>query len=124
MFPEIPVGRWQGKFLGGKDISHGSYNVQMATRRAVYMDLASMLGEQAFCWIFVVFMHDGSENHLALEQASDYFHDLYGGSLVHLWDLKPVHDCCNVAEKGAGSTCSLSISYHSCAAKTPKRSDR
>jgi len=99
MFPQIPLGVGGANSLGGKDIFPGSYNVGLATLRAVYMDLASMLGEQGFRRIFVVFMHDGPENHLALEQASDYFHDMYRGSLVHLCDLKPVHDCCDTAQK-------------------------
>src|SRR5262245_12987514 len=99
MFPEIPLGVGGANSLGGKDIFPGSYNVQMATLRAVYMDLASTLGEQGFRWIFVVFMHDGPENHVALEQASDFFHDVYSGSLVHLYNLKPVHDCCDVVER-------------------------
>jgi creatinine amidohydrolase/Fe(II)-dependent formamide hydrolase-like protein len=99
MFPEIPVGVGGANSIGGKDIFPGSYNVRLSTLRGVYMDLASMLGEQGFRWIFVVFMHDGPENHLALEQASDYFHDVYGGNMVHLWDLKPIHDCCDTAQR-------------------------
>jgi len=99
MFPEIPLGVGGANSIGGKDIFPGSYNVRLSTLLAVYMDLASMLGEQGFRWIFVVFMHDGPENHLALEQASDYFHDVYGGNMVHLYDLKPVHDCCDTAQR-------------------------
>jgi len=99
IFPEIPLGVGGANSLGGKDIFPGTYSVQMVTLRAVYMDLASMLGEQGFRWIFVVFMHDGPENHVALEQASDFFHDVYSGSLVHLYDLKPVHDCCDVVKR-------------------------
>ena len=94
-----PLGVGGANSIGGKDIFPGSYNVRMSTLRAVYMDLASMLGAQGFRWIFVVFMHDGPENHLALEQASDYFHDVYGGNMVHLWDLKPIHDCCDTARR-------------------------
>ncbi len=99
MFPEVPLGVGGANELGGKDVFPGSYNVRISTLRAVYMDLASVLGEQGFHWIFVIFMHDGPENHLALEQASDYFHDAYGGAMVHLYDLKPVHDCCDTAQK-------------------------
>jgi creatinine amidohydrolase len=44
-------------------------------------------------------MHDGPGNHLALEQASDYFHEVYGGNMVHLYDLKPIHDCCDTAQR-------------------------
>jgi creatinine amidohydrolase/Fe(II)-dependent formamide hydrolase-like protein len=99
MFPEIPLGVGGANSIGGKDIFPGSYTVRLPTLRAVYMDLASMLGEHGFRWIFVVFMHDAPDNHLALEQASDYFHDVYGGNLVHLWDLKPIHDCCDTSRR-------------------------
>ncbi len=99
MFPEIPLGVGGANELGGKGVFPGSYNVRLSTLRAVYMDLASMLGDQGFRWIFVIFMHDGPENHLALEQASDYFHDVYGGNMVHLYDLKPIHDCCDTAHR-------------------------
>jgi creatinine amidohydrolase/Fe(II)-dependent formamide hydrolase-like protein len=92
MFPQIPLGVGGANSLGGKDVFPGSYTVRLSTLRAVYMDLASTLGEQGSRWIFVIFMHDGPENHLALEQASDYFHDVYGGTMVHLYDLKPIHD--------------------------------
>jgi creatinine amidohydrolase/Fe(II)-dependent formamide hydrolase-like protein len=98
MFPEIPLGAGGANSIGGKDIYPGSYNVSPSTLRTVYMDLASTLGEQGFRWIFVVFMHDAPNNHLALEQASDYFQDVYGGNMVHLWDLKPIHDCCDAAK--------------------------
>jgi len=99
MFPEVPLGVGGANSIGGKDIYPGSYNVRMSTLRAVYMDLASTFGEQGFRWLFLVFMHDGPDNHLALEQASDYFHDVYGGNLVHLWDLKPIHDCCDTVRR-------------------------
>jgi len=99
MFPQIPLGVGGANSLGGKDVFPGSYTVRLSTLRTVYMDLTSTLGEQGFRWIFVVFMHDGPENHLALEQASDYFHDVYSGTMVHLYDLKPIHDCCDTANR-------------------------
>ncbi len=99
MFPQIPLGVGGANSLGGKDVFPGSYTVRLSTLRTVYMDLTSTLGEQGFRWIFVVFMHDRPENHLALEQASDYFHDVYSGTMVHLYDLKPIHDCCDTANR-------------------------
>jgi creatinine amidohydrolase len=68
MFPEIPLGVGGANSIGGKDIFPGSYNVRMSTLRAVYMDLASMLGEHGLRSIFVVFMHDAPDNHLALDR--------------------------------------------------------
>jgi len=60
----------------------------MATLRAIYMDLASELGDQGFRWIFLVHNHGAPNHHQALNQASDYFHDTYGGTMVHLFGLK------------------------------------
>ena len=54
------------------------------------MDLASELGEQGFRWIFVVHVHGAPLHIRALDQASDYFHDIYGGRMVNLWGLVPV----------------------------------
>lgn len=71
----------------------------MATLRAVYMDLANELGEQGFRWIFLVHNHGAPNHHKALNQAADYFHDVYGGSMVHLFGLKPVFLCCGIAEQ-------------------------
>ena len=61
----------------------------MATLRAMYMDLANELGDQGFRWIFLVHNHGAPNHHKALNQASDYFHDTYGGTMVHLFGLKP-----------------------------------
>jgi hypothetical protein len=62
----------------------------MATLRAIYMDLANELGDQGFRWIFLIHNHGAPNNHKALNRASDYFHDVYGGAMVHLFGLKPV----------------------------------
>jgi creatinine amidohydrolase/Fe(II)-dependent formamide hydrolase-like protein len=71
----------------------------MATLRAIYMDLATELGDQGVRWIFLVHNHGAPNNHKALNQASDYFHDVYGGTMVHLFGLKPVFMCCGSKEK-------------------------
>jgi creatinine amidohydrolase len=62
----------------------GSYTVRPSTLRAVFMDLATDLGEQGFRWVFVVHSHLAPSNSRALNQAGDYFHDIYGGHMVHL----------------------------------------
>jgi hypothetical protein len=66
----------------------------MATLRAIYMDLGNDLGDQGFRWIFLVHNHGAPNNHRAPNQASDYFHYVYGGTMVHLFGLKPVFLCC------------------------------
>jgi creatinine amidohydrolase/Fe(II)-dependent formamide hydrolase-like protein len=58
--------------------------------RAVFMDLATELGEQGFRWVFVVHVHGAPLHNRALDQAGDFFHDRYGGRMVHLWGLVPV----------------------------------
>ena len=99
MFPQIPLGNDPANTIGRKTVFAGSYPVRMATLRAVYMDLANELGDQGFKWIFLVHNHGAPNNHKALNQASDYFHDVYGGVMVHLFGLKPVFLCCGSKEK-------------------------
>jgi creatinine amidohydrolase/Fe(II)-dependent formamide hydrolase-like protein len=99
LFPQIPLGNDPANTIGGKRVFPGSYPVRMATLRAIYMDLANELGEQGFRWIFLVHNHGAPNNHKALNQASDYFHDVYGGTMVHLFGLKPVFLCCGIEDK-------------------------
>ena len=99
VFPQIPLGNDPANTIGRKTVFPGSYPVRMATMRAIYMDLATELGEQGFRWIFLVHNHGAPNNHKALNQASDYFHDVYGGTMVHLFGLKPVFTCCGSKDK-------------------------
>ncbi len=99
IFPQIPLGNDPANTIGGKRMFPGSYPVRMATVRAIYMDLANELGEQGFRWIFLVHNHGAPNNHKALNQASDYFHDTYGGTMVHLFGLNPIFECCGTKEK-------------------------
>ena len=98
MFPQIPLGNDPANTIGGLRRFPGSYPVRMATLRAVYMDLATELGEQGFKWIFLVHNHGAPNHHIALNQASDYFHDTYGGTMVHLFGLKPIFLCCGTKD--------------------------
>lgn len=66
------------------------YAVRPSTLRAMYMDLASELGDQGFRWIMVVHVHGAPLHIRALDQAGDFFHDTYGGRMVNLWGLVPV----------------------------------
>lgn len=60
--------------------------------RAVYMDLATELGEQGFRRIFVNHGHGAPLNNLILDQAGEYFRDTYGGRMVHLRGLEPTEE--------------------------------
>jgi creatinine amidohydrolase len=98
LFPQIPLGNDPANTIGAKRVFPGSYPVRMSTMRAIYMDLANELGDQSFRWIFLVHNHGAPNNHKALNQASDYFHDNYGGSMVNLFGLKPVFECCGTKD--------------------------
>jgi len=88
IFPTIPLGHGGANGIGGKDVFPGTYTVRATTLRAVFMDLASELGEQGFRWIFYVNLHfPPNEHNTALHQACAYFNDVYGGKMVHLMGL-------------------------------------
>lgn len=84
LFPTIPLGTSGANVLGGRHVFPGSYTVRPETERAVYMDLAGALGEQGFRWIFVMHNHGSPLHNLMLDQAGDFFHDTYGGTMVNL----------------------------------------
>jgi len=90
IFPPIPLGASGSNELGGHFVFAGTYAVRPATLRAVFMDLAAELGEQGFRWVIVVNVHGAPTHNRALDQASDFFRDTYGGRMVHLWGLVPV----------------------------------
>ncbi len=83
VFPMVPLGD------AGFERLHpaGSFGVRTATLRAVYMDLATELGERGFRWAFVVHNHGAPLHNAALHQAGAYFRDTYGGRMVHLFGL-------------------------------------
>jgi len=90
VFPQIPLGAEPYNHLGAKVSFPGSYPVRASTLRSIFMDLAGELGEQGFRWILVVHVHGAGLHNRALDQASDYFHDVYGGRMAHLWGMVPV----------------------------------
>lgn len=94
VFPPLPLGALGANEIGGKRSFPGSYTVRTATLRAVYMDLASQLGEQGFRWVFVVHNHGGPSHNRALDEAGDYFQETYGGRMVHLLGSMDVVTCC------------------------------
>lgn len=90
VFPPVSVGASGSNEIGRQFVYPGTYAVRPSTLRAIYMDLATELGEQGFKWIMVVHVH-GSPLHVgALDAAGDFFHDTYGGQMVNLWGLLPV----------------------------------
>src|SRR5690348_16271080 len=93
IFPEIPLGFGGANNIGAKWDFPGTDTVRLSTLRSVYMDIAGDFGEQKFRWIFVVHDHGDPAHNQALDQASDYFHDTYGGTMVHLFGLTEVQDC-------------------------------
>jgi creatinine amidohydrolase/Fe(II)-dependent formamide hydrolase-like protein len=90
IFPTIPLGNSGANDIGGRYSYPGTYSVRFSTLRSVFMDLASELGKQKFRWVFVLHGH-GAPNHVrALDQAGDYFRDIYGGHMMNLAGLLPV----------------------------------
>jgi creatinine amidohydrolase/Fe(II)-dependent formamide hydrolase-like protein len=90
VFPVIPLGVSAANEIGGKYAFDGSYTVRSATLRAVFMDLATELGEGGFRKILVIHFHLAPSQSRVLDQAADYFSDTYGGQMVHLVGLMPV----------------------------------
>lgn len=90
LFPQIPFGSTGSNEIGGQFSFPGTYVVRPSTLRAVFMDLASELGDQGFRWIMVVHVHGAPLHIRAIDDAGDYFHDTYGGRMINLWDLVPV----------------------------------
>lgn len=90
VFPPVSVGASGYNEISKRFVFPGTYAVRPSTLRAMYMDLATELGEQGFRWIMVVHVH-GSPMHIgALDDAGDFFHDTFGGQMVNLWGLLPV----------------------------------
>lgn len=90
VFPTIPLGNSGANDIGAKFSYPGTFAVSFRTLRAVFMDLASELGEQGFRPVFVVHLHGAPNHQRALDQASDYFTETYGGTMVNLTGLLPV----------------------------------
>lgn len=90
IFPPVSVGSSGSNEIGHKYSFPGTYAIRPSTLRAAFVDLASELGEQGFRNILLVHVH-GSPLHIgALDDAADFFHDTYGGTMVNLWGLIPV----------------------------------
>ena len=86
-FPTIPLGVGSPEDFGGLAPFSGSYTVRPETLRAVYMDLASALGQDGFRTIFVLSRHGAPSHNRALLEAADYFNDRFDGTMVVLTSL-------------------------------------
>jgi creatinine amidohydrolase len=84
IFPTVPLGTSGANVIGGKYIFPGSYTVRPETERSVFMDLASDIGEQGFRWVFVMHAHGSPLHNLMIDQAGDYFRDVYKGKMINL----------------------------------------
>ena len=102
IFPPIPLGTGGANEIGRKYVFDGTFALRFSTLRAVFMDLATELGNAGFRWIFVVHLHGAPNHNRALDQAGDYFRDTYGGRMVHLFGLMPVFGAWGEAEKTLG----------------------
>jgi creatinine amidohydrolase len=89
-FPAIPLGTFPASEIGGKFSFPGSYGVRSATLRAVYMDLATDLGEAGFKWAFLINLHGAPTHNAMLDEVAEYFSDTFGGRMVHLTGLVSV----------------------------------
>jgi creatinine amidohydrolase/Fe(II)-dependent formamide hydrolase-like protein len=104
VFPLIPLGVGAANEIGGKFAFDGSYTVRTTTLRAVFMDLATELGESGFRKVFVVHIHLAPNQSRVLDQACDYFVDTYGGQMVHLFGLMPAIESFGAGVQEAGET--------------------
>ena len=87
VFPVVPLGSNGANTIGGKFPFPGTYAVRPDTLRAMFMDLGSEFGEQGFRWIFLIHGHGAPDHNRALDDAGDYFRDVYGGRMVNLAGL-------------------------------------
>jgi creatinine amidohydrolase len=90
VFPPMSIGASGSNEIGRQYSFPGTYAIRPSTLRATFTDVATELGAQGFRWIMVVHVH-GSPLHIgAIDDAGDFFHDTFGGTMVNLWGLLPV----------------------------------
>jgi creatinine amidohydrolase/Fe(II)-dependent formamide hydrolase-like protein len=84
IMPSLPIGVGAPEDFGPRTRDFGSLPLRPATKRAVLMDLVSGLGEAGFRWIFAVDGHGPLSNKRVTDDASEYFEDVYGGTMLNL----------------------------------------
>lgn len=90
IFPTIPLGNSGANEVGLKYSFPGTYTVRFETLRAIFMDIATELGEQGFKNIFIIHGHGAPNHQRALDQTADYFNETYQGKMVNLMGLNPI----------------------------------
>ena len=92
ILPQVPLGAGPANEIGRNYSYPGSCAILPSTLRAIFMDLADQLGIERFRWVIVVHGHGDPAHNRMLDQAGDYFHDVYGGEMVnlfgYLWAMK------------------------------------
>ncbi len=92
VFPIVPLGSGGANEIGNKQVFAGTYAIRPETVRAVFMDIATELGEQGFRYIFILHGHGSPSHNMALDQAGLYFKDEFGGEMHNLfgiWSTSP-----------------------------------
>jgi creatinine amidohydrolase len=84
IMPSLPIGVGAPEDFGPRPRTFGSLPLRPATKRAILMDLVSGLGDAGFHWIFAIDTHGPFINQRMTDEASRYFEDLYGGTMVNL----------------------------------------
>ncbi len=84
VFPTIPLGVGEPEEFAPRARFPGSYAIRPSTQRAILMDIATGLGETGFKWVFVVHAHGPLVQSRTIDEAGEYFEDLYGGTMVNL----------------------------------------
>ena len=90
LFPTIPLGNSGANDVGMKYSFPGTYTVRFETLRAIFMDIATELGEQGFKNIFIIHGHGAPNHQRALDQAADFFNETYQGKMINLMGLTPI----------------------------------
>lgn len=84
MFPDIPFGAGGVNEIPAKYPFPGTFALHVDTLRSIYMELADELGEAGFKYVFVLNSHGAPNHNRAIDQASAYFGDAWGGHMVKL----------------------------------------
>lgn len=84
ILPSLPIGVGAPEDFGPRKRNLGSLPLRPETKRAVLMDLVSGIGEAGFKWVFAIDVHGPFVNKRITDQASRYFEDAYGGTMVNL----------------------------------------
>jgi creatinine amidohydrolase/Fe(II)-dependent formamide hydrolase-like protein len=83
IFPTFPIGVGEPEEFAPRKRFPGSYAIRPSTQRAVFMDIATGLGEDGFKWVFVMAFHGPLLQSRSIEQVCEYFADEYGGTMVN-----------------------------------------